>query len=195
MDRDLVEARPSHALSDSPRVRKIINDNYCVGCVAGKSVCVHVTGKVSCSVNCLTRQKRLCLCNRKEGQFSYRDGRKEGLFVSDRQERDSKYFDCKFLSCFNSCSFCKWVSAKERCESQLLSSSRNKACEQCFLCRSPEFCKICHKCPNCCSRSACRGQITPVLEKMGSPRSQPQSLAVLREGYTLPFQFWPNLTR
>ena len=23
--------------------------------------------------------------------------------------------------------------------------------------------KFCHKCPSCCSRSACRGQITPVL--------------------------------
>ena len=41
----------------------------------------------------------------------------------------------------------------------------------CFLCRSVEFCKKCHKCPNCCSRSA------------------------LREGYTLSFWFRPDLTR
>ena len=33
-----------------------------------------------------------------------------------------------------------------------------------------------HKCPSCCTRSACRSQITPVLEKMGSSRHQPQSI-------------------
>ena len=79
--------------------------------------------------------------------------------------------DCKnkFLSC-RSCSFCKWVSAKERCKSQLLLSvSRNKACERCFLCISVKFC------PNCCTKSTRKGQITPVLEEMGSPRHQPQS--------------------
>ena len=108
------------------------------------------------------RKQQLCLCNRKE-----RIGREEGL-VCDRQERHCDNFDYKFLCCCRSCSFCKRVSAKERCKSQLLLSvSRNKACERCFLCRSVEFCKKCHKCPNCCSRSACRGQITPVLEKIG----------------------------
>ena len=56
------------------------------------------------------------------------------------------------------------------------SVSRNKACEQCFLCRSVEFSTKYHKCPNCCSRSACRGQIKPVLEEMGSLRRQPQSI-------------------
>ena len=35
--------------------------------------------------------------------------------------------------------------------------------------------KKCHKCPNCCSRSTCRGQITPVLGKMASPGSQSKS--------------------
>ena len=34
---------------------------------------------------------------------------------------------------------------------------------------------MCHKCPNCCSKSTCRDQIAPVLGKMGSPRRQPQS--------------------
>ena len=47
-------------------------------------------------------------------------------------------------------------------------------CERCFLCRSLEFCKSCHKCPSCCSRSTCRGQIAPVLGKVGSPRGQSQ---------------------
>ena len=62
---------------------------------------------------------------------------------------------------------------QERCKSRL--SSTNKICERCFLCRSIVFCKMCHKCPNCCSKSTCRDQIAPVLGKMGSPRHQPQS--------------------
>ena len=65
----------------------------------------------------------------------------------------------------------------------------NKICERCFLCTSIVFCKICHKCPNCCSKSTCRDQIAPVLGKMGSPRRQPQSSnnAQRRLHPTLPF--------
>ena len=65
---------------------------------------------------------------------------------------------------------------KERRNSQLLTPlSRNKACERCFLCRTDEFCIKCHNCPTCCTKSTCRGQITPVLGKMGSLRGQSQS--------------------
>ena len=66
-------------------------------------------------------------------------------------------------------------------------------CEQCFLCRSFEFCKMYYKCPDCCSRPTCRGQIAPVLGKMGSPGVSPKVVTVLREGYSL--RFWPNLTQ
>ena len=153
------------------------------------------------SSECLCDQQRnlYCkLCNQKQElckcDWKRRIDRQPGLFC-DQQERHCKNFDCKFLYCCRSCSFCKRVSAKERCKSQLLLSvSRNKTCERCFLCRSVEFCKKCHKCPNCCAKSAYRGQITPVLEKMGIPRCQPQS-TVFREIYTLPFRFWPNLAR
>ena len=55
------------------------------------------------------------------------------------------------------------------------SSYGTKYCERCFLCRSVEFCKSFHECRNCCSRSTCKGQITPVLGKMGRSRRQPQS--------------------
>ena len=34
----------------------------------------------------------------------------------------------------------------------------------------------CLKYPNCCTISPCRDQITPVLEEIGSPRRQPQSI-------------------
>ena len=63
------------------------------------------------------------------------------------------------------------VAAKERHKSR--SSKGNKICEKCFLCKSLEFCKKYHKCPTCCTKSTCRGQITPVLGKMGSFRRQP----------------------
>ena len=67
-----------------------------------------------------------------------------------------------------------WLSrAKERRKSR--TSVVNKICERCFWCRSIVFCKLCHKCPTCCNTSTCRGQISSVLGKMGSPRHQPQS--------------------
>ena len=79
--------------------------------------------------------------------------------------------DCKFtykLLCCK-CSFCHWVATKERRKSQLLSQLHgNKICERCFLCRSLELCKFCHKCLNCCYRSTCRGKAVPVLGEMGS---------------------------
>ena len=34
------------------------------------------------------------------------------------------------------------------------------------------FCKKCTKCPNCCSRSTCRGKTTPVLENLGNFESR-----------------------
>ena len=157
-------------------------------------MCVRLTNRSELSCKLCDRQLRLYLCDWK-GQFIYRDGWKEGLFVCAWQERDNKQFCCKLLPFCKSCSFCKQVSAKERCKSQLLSLKKNKACERCVLCRALEFCKKCRKCPNYCSRSVSRGQITPVLEKLGSPNNSPKVLTVLRKGYTLPFQFWPNLTR
>ena len=67
------------------------------------------------------------------------------------------------------CSFCHRVATKERRKSQLLLPlHRNKICERCFLCRSLEFCKYCHKCPNCCYKSTCRGKVTSVLGEVGS---------------------------
>ena len=73
-----------------------------------------------------------------------------------------------------SCSFCRRVTAKEKCKSR--SSRSNKICEKCFLCRSVESCSKCHKCLTCCTKSTCRDQITKVLGKMGSTRRQPQSV-------------------
>ena len=75
-----------------------------MSCAAGNLVCAHVTDKGTCTVNCVT--------NRKE-----RVGRKKDCCVTSKKQ--TKNFDCKFLSCCRSCSFCKRVSAKEKCKSQL----------------------------------------------------------------------------
>ena len=89
---------------------------------------------------------------------------------------------------------CRRVATKERCKSR--ASKINKICERCFLCKSIEFCTKCHKCPTCCTKSSCRGQITPVLEKKGSPRRQPQSTSSpqrrLRTSLPVPAQSYKN---
>ena len=86
--------------------------------------------------------------------------------------KNKNSFTC-ILSCCKSCSFCRRVATKERCKSR--ASKVNKICERCFLCKSIELCTKCRKRPTCCTKSTCRGQITPVLGKMGSPRRLPQS--------------------
>ena len=107
--------------------------------------------------------------------------------------KDKNSFTC-ILSCCKSCSFCRRVAAKERHKSR--PSKGNKICEKCFLCKSLEFCKKCHKCPTCCTKSTCRGQITPVLGKMGGFRRQPQSTSSpQRRLYTsLPVPAQPTIT-
>ena len=71
-----------------------------------------------------------------------------------------------------------------------------KKCERCLLCRSLEFCKFCQKCPNCCHRSTCGGKVTQIFGEVGSSGFESKKVVTtLRQGYTLPFQFRPNLTR
>ena len=101
-------------------------------------------------------------------------------------------FTCKLFCC--KCSFCHQVATKERCKSQLLYPYRNKACERCFLCRSLEFCKFCHKCPNCCHTSTCRGKASTVLGEMESSgfESKGSHNSERRLQPSLPVQTQPN---
>ena len=61
-------------------------------------------------------------------------------------------------------------------------SSVIKAREQCFLCRSFVFCKLCTKCRTCCTKSSCRGQANPFLGGLGRPRSWSQSPSNVERG-------------
>ena len=113
-------------------------------------------------------------------------------FTSDKKERDCS-FTCKLFCC--KCSFCHRVATKERCKSQLLLYPyRNKACERCFLCRSLEFCNFCHKCPNCCHTSTCRGKASAVLGEMGSSGFESKGSHNTERGLhpSLPVQTQPN---
>ena len=70
----------------------------------------------------------------------------------------------------------------------------NTFCEKCFLCKLVVFCPSCDKCPQCCSKSACRGQTAPFLENMGHPRGQSQSHKNPQGRLHLFFWTWPTIT-
>ena len=94
--------------------------------------------------------------------------------------------------------YCTGAFIKERSKSRrvrLLSELQIKICERCFLCQSIVFCKTYNKCPTCCLKSACRGQTSKFLAKIAFLGASPKVVQILREGYTLPFRIWPNLTR
>ena len=71
--RDLIWARLLLSLSDRPRRRSSINDNYCVSSIAGSSVNACVTGKEACSVTSVPGSKSKCdwrrTLHRKPGLF------------------------------------------------------------------------------------------------------------------------------
>ena len=163
--RDLIGARLLLTLSDWPRHRSSTNDNYCVGCVAGSLVNVSVTGNETCFANCVTGNKS---CVNVTGEEVCTGN--QNCFMTSKK-------DIVRTLTVNSCvvNHAHSVSGLPQKKGVLSTLSRNKACERCFLCRSVEFCKKCHKCSNCCTKSTCRGQITPVLEEMGSPRRHSQS--------------------
>ena len=94
----------------------------------------------------------------------------------------------------NTCSFCARALTKERVKSRvgrLLSVNEQiKICQRCFFCHSITLCSTCSKCPKCCLKSVCRGQTSKLLANLARPGCQ-----ILKEGYTLPFQTRPKLTR
>ena len=138
----------------------------------------------------------LCFkCSRSEGPCTciWQEERFEP-FTSDQQEQDC-IFTCKLLCC--KCSFCHRVATKERRKSQLLLQSyRNKACERCFLCRSLELgANIVTNVPAVVVNPPVGARLHQFWEKWEALGSSPKVVTILREGYTLPFWFRPNLTR
>ena len=137
------------------------------------------------------RAEGLCLCARSERFDPSPVIAKDGDLTNKSETVNLLY--CKLLCC--KCSFCYRVATKERRKSQLLSQlHRNKICERCFLCRSLELCKSCHKWDNCCLRSTCRGKATPVLGKMGNPGGESKGSNNTQRGLhpPLPVQTQPK---
>ena len=62
-----------------------------------------------------------------------------------------------------------------------------------FFCKSVSFCPSCDKCTQCCRRSACRGPATKFLATQKG--SSPRVVSILKDGYNLPFNLKPPLTR
>ena len=148
-ERNVVASLPlSHRNRSS--VLNNVNDNYCVKCVTGLKDCACVSGKISLNPSPV---------------------------MAGSRDLTSKSETVNLL--VNSCvaiahSVVGLPQKKGVIPNYCHNYNRNKTCERCFLCRSLEFCKSCHKCPNCCYRSTCRGQTAPVLEKMGSPGGKSQ---------------------
>ena len=134
--------------------------------------------------NFCDRTEGLCLCVRSD--------RLEPCTSDSRGQESDCNFSCRLLCC--KCSFCCRVAAKERRKSQLLLQV-HRICERCFLCRSLEFCKSCHKCPPVVISPPVGARLHNFGEKWEILGSSPKIVTTLREGYTLPFRFRPKVTR
>ena len=155
-----------------PRVLRNVNENYCVNYVTGLKDFACVPGK-ECLNPSLVMTRSTDLTNKSE----------------------TVNLPVIYLLCCK-CSFCHWVATKERHKSQLLSQlHRNKICERCFLCRSLELCKSCHKFPTVDIDPPVGARLHLFWEKWEALGSSPKVVTALREGYTLPLRFRPNLTR
>ena len=86
MERDPTGARPHLTLSVRQSPRSGINDIYCFKlCSWQISVCTCDRQQELFCKLCDWKQG-MCLCKGKEGQFSYREGRKKRLFVTGKKE-------------------------------------------------------------------------------------------------------------
>ena len=189
MVRDLTGARLLLSLSDLPRHRCSINDNYCVSSVAGSSVNVFVTGKEACSVNGVTGNKSCVNVTGEEPCTGNQD-----CVVTCKED------NLRTLTVNSSVvNHVHFVSG--------LPQKKGVIPNYCHL--SPEIKHV--QGVSCVDQSSSVQNVTNVptvvpnltvgarlhqfWEKWAALGVDPKVLAVLREGYTLPFQFRPNLTR
>ena len=187
--RDLTRARLLLSLSDRPRHRSGINNNYCVSSVAGSSVNACVTGKEACFVNSATGSKN---CVNVTGEELYTGN--QDCFTTCKEEL------LRTLTVnFNVANHVYFVSG--------LPQRKGVIPNCCHL--YPEIKHVQGvSCVNQLSSVQNETNVPPVVpdlrvgtrlhqfwEKWAALGVSPKVLAVLREGYTLPFRFRPNLTR
>ena len=184
VDRDLTGARPPLTLNDQQSPSNSVNDNYCVSCVAGNSVCVPRTSKGTCSIN----------CERKDSLVTELAG-KNDCFVTCNKEA------VRTLT-INSCLAVDHVHFANGYPQQ-----KGVNPNYCYLSQEIKhvsdvsYVDQLSSVKNVTNVSTVvpdlpvRARLHQFWKKLAALRVSLKVLAVLREGYTLPFQFWPNLTR
>ena len=129
------------------------------------------------------RTEGLCLC-------VLSDRLEPSSSDSRRQERDC-IFTCRLLCC--KCSFCYRVATKERRNSLLLSEIKYVKDVSCVGHLSSA--NLVTNVPTVAIHPPVGARLHKFWEKWEALGSSPKVVTTLREGYTLPFQFRPNLTR
>ena len=71
---------------------------------------------------------------------------------------------------------------KSRVSRLLLQKLQIKVCEKCFLCHSVVLCSTWNKCQKCCTKSACRGQISKLLANLAGSGNQSKSSSDPKRG-------------
>ena len=146
------------SLQPSPRrVPSHVNDNQCVEFVTGQKDCVHVSGQIGLN------PPPMIAGDKRETLYSYVDFCVANAHSVIRlpQEKGVISFCCQN---YTEIKYVKDVS----CVGHLSSI------------------KSCHKCPNCCYRSTCRGKATPVLGEVGNPGFESKSSNHTQRGLQTP---------
>ena len=134
-----VVGRPPPFHRNRPRVPSCVNNNYCVQCATGLKDCVCVPGQL--------------------------DLNPSPVVAKDKTTSKSETVCLHVNSCVANVHSVIGLPQKKGVNPNYCPKYTEI---RCFLCRSLEFCKYCHKCPNCCHKSTCRGKATSVLGEVGS---------------------------
>ena len=156
--------------SDQPRASSPINDNYCLN-VLKAGLLVGSRETVNCVLSPETPRKTLDI---QTPQIQVVNFSVVNHVLSAKWHSQKKDISPIVVNCFQ--------------------QRKIKICERCFLCRSIVFCQTCNKCPSCSFRSTCRGKTAMLLENLGNSGCRFKSSNILKQGYNLRFQNWPNLT-
>ena len=112
--------------------------------------------------------------------------------MCDQKFKDKNSFTC-ILSCCKSCSFWRRVSTKERCKSNYQVPIKSVKGVSCVGQLSSAKCVT--NVPTVVTNLPVGARLHWFWQKWAALGVSPKVLTILKEGYTLPFRFRPNLTR
>ena len=172
----------------------MINDNYFVDCVAGKTVCVHVTCKESYPVNCVTSKKDGVYVTRKRDSLVTDMARKDCLFVTGKKDIVNVFpvNFCPVVTCVHFANrFLQMKGVNLDCgHRQEKKYVNNVSCVD-------HLSSVKHVTytPTVFPDLPVGARLHQFWGKWADLGISPKVITVLKEGYTLPFRFCPNLTR